>query len=707
MKLLTLFMGMQLGLSAQALANTPPQPPIAEVRPYTVSSAHGERQDPYYWLRDDSRSNPEVIAYLEAENSYYQAYQEPYSALVEELTAELIGRIQQDDSTVPYVIGDYLYSSRVEAGKEYAIYVRTPVAGGEEEIILDVNTLAAGHAYFQVANWSVSPDQNKLAYLEDTSGRRQYQLRVKDLTTGALLPDTMTGLSSSLAWSADSQHLFVVENDPVTLLSTKVYRHQLGTAPEQRALVYQEQDNSFYMGVGNTRDRNFVVIGVSSTVSDEVRVLDARQPKGEFQLIAPRQRDFKYSVDHNAGRWIINTDWDAPNYRLMTVAHTKIGNREHWQELLAHDEQVFVQSFVAFDNYLAINERSNGLRRIRFLSWDKPEESHFVESDEPAYVMWFSANPETNSNWLRYGYTSLSTPASVYEVHMATGERRLLKEAEIPGGFYRSNYRTERVWVPVAGEVTIPVSLLYHKDFKQNGSAALYQMAYGSYGISMDPGFNANILSLVDRGFVYAIAHIRGGQEMGRQWYEDGKLLNKHNTFTDYIAVTDYLVKQQYVAGDKVFGMGGSAGGLLMGAVANMAPEKYLGLVAHVPFVDVVTTMLDESLPLTTNEYDEWGNPNEKQYYDYMLSYSPYDQVRKQAYPALFVTTGFHDSQVQYFEPAKWVAKLRTMNTSNQPILFRTTMEAGHGGRSGRFARVGQTAEEYAFILDLLQRQQP
>ena len=705
MKLLTTLLCVPLGLSMAVMAESKPAP-VAEQRPFTVSSPHGDRVDPYYWLRDDSRSSPEVIAYLEAENAYALAHQASYAGLVEQLTEELIGRLQQDDSSVPFVMGDYQYSTRFETGKEYPIYVRTPVAGGEEQILLDVNVLAEGQDYFQVANWSVSPDQQKLAYLEDTTGRRQYQLRVKDLTTGALLDDTLTGLSSSLAWSADSQQLFVVENDPVTLLSTKVYRHKLGSPVSERALVYQEHDNSFFMGVGNTRDRHFVVIGVSSTVSNEVRVLDASKPDGDFQLIAPRQRDFKYSVDHLNGRWIINTDWDAPNYRLMTVAHDKIGNRDHWQELIAHDEQVFIESFIAFEKYLAINERSDGLRRIRLINWQDMKQQQFLASDEPSYVMGFSVNPEQNQQWLRYTYTSLTTPASVYEVHMQTGERRLLKQDEVLGGFEQANYVTERVWVPVADGVKVPVSLLYRKGFERDGTAPLYQFAYGSYGISMDPFFRSGILSLVDRGFVYAIAHIRGGQEMGRHWYEDGKLLNKMNTFTDFIAVTDYLVEHKYAAPDTVIGMGGSAGGLLMGAIANMAPEKYLGLVAHVPFVDVVTTMLDESLPLTTNEYDEWGNPNDKAYYDYMLSYSPYDQVRQQAYPALFVTTGFHDSQVQYFEPAKWVARLRTVNTSDKPILFRTTMEAGHGGRSGRFARLGQVAEEYGFVLDLVQQAQ-
>lgn len=679
-----------------------PAAPVAVQQPYTVKSPNGDRQDPFYWLRDDSRTSATVLDYLQQENEYFAGYANKYQPLTAKLTDEIIGRIKQDDSSVPYNKGDYSYYRRFETGQEYPVYARKSLKDGTEQIMLDVNQLAQGKDFYQVANWQVSPDQNLLAYMEDSNGRRQYTLKVRDLRTGQDLPDQLIGLSGSLAWAQDNKTLYVIKNDPVTLLSTKVLQHTLGNDPASARQVYEEKDNSFYMGVGNTLDDKYVMIYSSSTVSGEIRVQDASKPQSEFSVIAPRQRDFQYTAEHLNGRWIINTDWDAPNFRLMTVETAKLGDRNNWQPLVAHDEKVFIDGFEAFDNYLAISERSDGLRRIKVMPWNAPDKAFYVASDEAAYVTTFETNPEQNTDWLRYTYTSLTTPQSVYQLNMKTGEKQLLKETEVLGGFDKNNYATDRVWATAADGVKIPVSLLYKKGVKADGTAPLYQYAYGSYGSSSDPAFRSTVFSLVDRGFVYAIAHIRGGQEMGRHWYEDGKLLKKINTFTDYIAVTDYLVANKYAAKDKVFGMGGSAGGLLMGAVANMAPEKYRALVAHVPFVDVVTTMLDESIPLTTNEFDEWGNPKQKAYYDYMLSYSPYDQLSKQAYPALLVTTGLHDSQVQYFEPAKWVAKLRTLKTDNQPLLFKTNMEAGHGGKSGRFSRLAEYAQEYAFILNLL-----
>lgn len=669
---------------------------------FQVVAPHGTRNDPYYWLRDDTRSDPKVLAYLEQENAWYRQYSAGYQQLTTQLTEEIIGRVKQDDSSVPYRKGDYLYYNRYETGKEYPIYARKAASGGAEQVLLDVNQLAEGKDFYQVANLAISPDQQLLAYMEDLNGRRQYTLRIRDLRTGKELADTLSGLSAAIAWSADSKQLFVVQNDPVTLLSTKVLRHTLGQDPAKAALVYEELDNSFYMWVSNSQDNRYVMIQLGSTVSDEIRVLDAAKTEGQFQVLAPRQRDFKYGAEHLNGRWIIRTDWEAPNYRLMTVAADKIGDRAHWQPLLAHSEQIFIQNFELFNEYLAISERSDGLQRIRVMPWQDPSKAYYISSDEAAYVTGFDMNAEQDTTLLRYTYTSLTTPPSVYQLDMASGKKTLLKQQEVLGGFDKANYVTERVWATAQDGTRIPVSLLYRKGFKRDGTAPLYQYAYGSYGMSMDPWFRASVLSLVDRGFVYAIAHIRGGQEMGRHWYEQGKLLNKINTFTDFIAVTDHLVAEKYAAKDKVIGMGGSAGGLLMGAVANMAPQKYRALVAHVPFVDVVTTMLDESIPLTTNEFDEWGNPKQQPYYDYMLSYSPYDQVSAQAYPAMLVTTGLHDSQVQYFEPAKWVARLRELKTDNNPLLFRTNMEAGHGGKSGRFARLAETAEEYAFILNLL-----
>lgn len=694
--------GVAMLTSLHIMAAMPSSAPVAPVKPYIVKSENGDRQDPYYWLRDDKRQAPEVLAYLNAENQYYQQYADQYKSLSKSLADEIIGRVKQDDSTVPVVKGDYSYYTRYEQGKEYPIYARKPKAGGAEQVMLDVNSMAEDKDFYQIGNYQVSPNQQLLAYAEDTTGRRNYNLKVRDLRTGKDLTTAITGAEASIAWSADNSQLFYIEKDPQTLLGTKVRRHTLGQAVAKDEVLYEEKDSSFYMGVGNSADDKFVVIWLGSTVSNEMLVLKSDDKKGKFTAIAPRQRDFKYEVEHIDNRWVIMTDWDAPNYRLMTVKDNEIGDRSRWQPLLAHNPDVFIESFQLFTDYLVINERSNGLDRVRLMPWSDLSKAQYVESDEAAYVAKTDNNPEQNSQWLRYSYTSLTTPPSVYEMHMKTGERRLLKQQEVLGGFDKNNYQTERVWAKAKDGSQIPVSLLYKKGLKKDGTAPLYQYAYGSYGISSSPSFRSTVLSLVDRGFVYAIAHIRGGQEMGRSWYENGKLLKKVNTFTDFIDVTDYLVAQKYAAKDKVFAMGGSAGGLLMGAIANMAPDKYRGLVAHVPFVDVVTTMLDESIPLTTNEFDEWGNPKQKVYYDYMLSYSPYDQVKKQAYPAMLVTTGLHDSQVQYFEPAKWVAKLRTIKTDQQPLLFRTNMEAGHGGKSGRFSRMIEIADEYAFILSLL-----
>jgi oligopeptidase B len=677
--------------------------PIAAEKPYLVKSAHGDRNDPYYWLRDDKRSAPEVLAYLNAENQYYQQYAAKYPELTKTLTDEIIGRIKQDDSSVPSVKGDYSYYSRFESGKQYPIYARKPTKGGAEQVMLDVNQMADGKDFYQIGNYAVSPDQQLLAYVEDLNGRRSYTVRIRDLRTGKDLPDQITGAEASLAWSADSKQLFFVEKDPQTLLGNKIKRHTLGQPAAAAEVLYQEKDNSFYIGVGNSNDDQYVVISTSSTVSSEMFVLRSDDKKGQFKSLAPRQRDFQYEAEHLGDRWIIKTDWNAPNYRLMAVKDSEIGDRNRWTEVLAHDPKVFIESFQLFADYLVLNERSDALDRVRLLPWADLTKAQYLASDEPAYVARTDNNPEQKTDWLRYSYTSLTTPSSIFELNMKTGEKRLLKQQEVLGGFDKNNYQTERVWATAKDGSKIPVSLLYKKGLKKDGSAPLYQYSYGSYGISSSPSFRSTVLSLVDRGFVYAIAHIRGGQEMGRHWYEDGKLLNKINTFTDFIAVTDYLVAEKYAAKDKVFAMGGSAGGLLMGAIANMAPEKYRGLMAHVPFVDVVTTMLDESIPLTTNEFDEWGNPKQKAYYDYMLSYSPYDQVKKQAYPAMLVTTGLHDSQVQYFEPAKWVAKLRTHKINQQPLLFRTNMEAGHGGKSGRFSRMIEIAEEYAFVLSLLE----
>ncbi|WP_225764946.1 S9 family peptidase [Stenotrophomonas sp. Marseille-Q4652] len=687
-------------MTASANAAPLPTPPDAPKRPYTVKAPFGaERQDPYYWLRDDERKDPQMLAYLEAENAYTDAVMAPLRPLEEKLYGEIVGRIKQDDASVPYRERGYWYYTRFETGKDYPIHARRKGdMGAPEEILLDVNVMAEGKGYFSVGAMEVSQDNRLLAWADDAVGRRQYTIRFKDLATGKVLDDVIEGVSPNVVWADDNKTLLYVENDPETLLTVRVKKHVLGTPTSQDVLVYEEEDDSFYMGIGRTRDDRFITIGVESTVSSEQRYAPASDPT-HFTVLAPRQRDVEYDADHYNGRWVIRTNADgAKNFKLVT-APSDATSRAQWQDWVAHDPDVLVEGFELFDGFTAIAERAEALERVRLLFADG--RSEFVKADEPAYSMGLSVNPEPETPWLRYSYTSLTTPATTYELNVVTGERKLLKQQPVIG-YDPSQYQTERVWVSARDGARVPVSLVYKKGFRKDGSAALYQYAYGSYGMSMDPGFNLPVISLLDRGVVYAIAHIRGGEEMGRAWYESGKLLNKQNTFNDFVDVTRALVEQGYAAKDRVGASGGSAGGLLMGAVANQAPADYRVMVAQVPFVDVVTTMLDPSIPLTTNEYDEWGNPEQQRFYYYMLTYSPYDNVKAQAYPALFVGTGLWDSQVQYWEPAKWVARLRDENTGKHPLVFRTNMEAGHGGKSGRFRRYRELAETYAFVLDQL-----
>ncbi len=698
---------------AVATAATPPD---AEKRDFTVRAPHGaERNDEYYWLRDDKRENPEMLAYLNAENAYADAVLAPLKPVQERLYDEIVARIKQDDSSVPYRERGWWYYTRFETGKDYPIHARRADGAGVdalsiqkandagdfsgEQVLLDVNRLAEGKDFYQVGDWEVSQDNRLLAWAEDLNGRRQYTVRFLDLETGQTLPDTITGVSPNLVWADDNRTLFYVENDPDTLLTRWVRAHVLGTPAASDRLVYEEKDDTFYMGIGRTRDDRYIVIGVGSTVSDELRYAPAADPAA-FTVLAPRERDVEYDADHLGGRWVIRTNaGGATNFKLVE-APSNATSRGQWKDLVAHDENVFIEGVELFDGFLAVAERSDALERIRLLRADGSQE--YVRADDAAYSMGLSANPEPDSEWLRYGYTSMVTPATTYELNVKTGERRQLKQQPVPG-YDPAQYVTERLWAPARdGSTKIPVSLVYRKDLKKDGTAALLQYAYGSYGLSMDPGFSTAAVSLLDRGVVYAIAHIRGGQELGRRWYEDGKLLNKINTFTDFIDVTAFLVEQGYAAPDRVAAHGGSAGGLLMGAVSNMAPEHYCVILTQVPFVDVVTTMLDPSIPLTTNEYDEWGNPEQKEFYDYIVRYSPYDNLEAKAYPAMFVGTGLWDSQVQYWEPAKYVARLRDLDTGDAPVVFRTNMEAGHGGKSGRFRRIREQAEMYAFMLDQL-----
>ena len=672
-------------------------PPDATKQPHAVEAPFGAvRSDDYYWLRDDEREDPQVLAYLDAENAYADTVLAPTRPLQETLYSEIVGRIKQDDASVPYRERGYWYYTRFETGKDYPIQARRKGSmDAPEEILLDVNAMAEGKGYFNVGDAEVSQDNQLLAWADDEVGRRQYVIRFKNLVTGEVYPDTITNVSPNVVWADDNRTLFYVENDPETLLTVRVKSHVLGTPSSADKLVYEEEDDSFYMGIGRTRDDRFICIGVESTVSSETRYAPAGNPS-TFTVLARRERDVEYSADHLDGRWVIRTNWKAKNFRIVT-APSDATSREQWKDWVAHSEDVYIEGFELFDGFTAISERSQGLERLRLLHAGGKEE--YVKADEPAYSMGIDVNSEHATPWLRYSYTSMTTPATTYELNVETGERRQLKQQPVIG-YDASQYTTERVWVEARDGVKVPVSLVYRNGFRKDGTAALMQYAYGSYGLSMDPGFNSSVVSLLDRGMVYAIAHIRGGQEMGRDWYDHGRLLNKQNTFNDFVDVTDALVRQGYAAPGRVAAHGGSAGGLLMGAIVNMAPEKYRAIVSQVPFVDVVTTMLDPSIPLTTNEYDEWGNPEEKQFYDYMLTYSPYDNLKPQAYPAIFVGTGLWDSQVQYWEPAKYVARLRDVNTGTLPVVFRTNMEAGHGGKSGRFQRYRETAEYYAFVLD-------
>ena len=693
--------------AANPTESTMPTPPRAEKRPFTVESPNGSRVDPYYWLRDDEREDPEVIAYLEAENAYRDALLEPVAELRASLYEEIIGRLKQDDSTVPYRDRGFYYYSRYEEGKEYAIHARKAGSlDAQEQVLLDENQLAEGHDYYSISGMDVTPNGKILAFSDDTVGRRQYTLRFKDLETGEMLEDTIEGLSSSFAWAADNRTIFYVENDPTTLLGVRVKRHVLGEKVAEDSVVYEESDNSFYMGVGQTGDHAYILIHLGSTVSDEVRYLSAKDPNGEFRVFEPRARDHEYDVDHMDGRWVVRTNWEAKDFRLMELDDGAFAKAEkkkslskaNWRELVPAAAGTFIGGFELFNDYLVVQERSEGLQRIRIRDW-KGKNERWVETDQEVYSAELDINSEQDSDWLRYDYTSLTTPWTTYEVNMKTGERRLLKRQEIVGDFDPANYETQRMWATARDGVRVPISLVWRKGTPRDGTAPLYLYGYGSYGASMDPSFRSSVLSLLDRGFVYAIAHIRGGQEMGRDWYEQGKLLNKMNTFTDFIDVTEHLVAAKVADPGRVVAAGGSAGGLLVGAVANLRPDLYDVIVAHVPFVDVVTTMLDESIPLTTNEFDEWGNPKEAAFYDYMLSYSPYDQVEAKDYPAFFIATGLWDSQVQYYEPAKWVAKLRELKTDDEPLLFSINMDAGHGGASGRFRRYEETAMEYAYLL--------
>ena len=682
-----------------AMTPAEPTPPVAAVRPKQLQIHGHVRVDDYYWLKE--RENPEVVAYLEAENAYLGAVMSHTEGLQKALFDEIVARIPQEDESVPYLLDGYYYYSRYEQGKEYPIYCRRKGSvESPEEIMLDVNQLAAGHDYFAAVGISVSYKSDILAFSTDSVGRRIYTLRFRNLATGAYLPDEIPGVTGNVAWANDNRTIFYSKQNPDTLRWYQIWRHELGTDAATDKLVFQEDDETFTCYVLKFKSKEFLAIGSSQTLTDEYRILRADDPQGEFRVFQERVRGLEYSVDHYGDTFYVRTNFKAKNFRLMATPEDATA-KVHWYEVIQHRDEVLLGGFEIFRDYLVIEEREDGLVRLRVRPWSG-EGEHYVDFGEPAYRVSLGDNFEFDTGVLRFDYESLTTPDSVYDYDMATREKTLLKRDKVGGGFDSANYEVERINVKARDGALVPVSIVYRKGFNKDGSQPFLLYGYGSYGSTIDPSFNSSVLSLLDRGFGYAIAHVRGSQTRGRDWYENGKLLNKKNTFTDFIDVGDYLVEARYADRENLFAMGGSAGGLLMGAIVNLSPEMWKGIVARVPFVDVITTMLDPDIPLTTAEYDEWGDPNQKEYYDYILSYSPYDNVEAKDYPAMLVTAGLHDSQVQYWEPAKWVAKLRAMKTDHNSLLLSTNMEAGHGGASGRFKRHQETALIYAFMLDLV-----
>ena len=673
-------------------------PPVAKTDP-KVDTVHGEtRLDNYFWLRE--KSNPEVIEYLEAENRYTDAMMQHTDDFQEQLYQELLGRIKETDLSVPEKIGDYYYYSRTEEGKQYPIYCRKKGSlEAEEEILLDQNALAEGNEYLEIGVYKISPNHQLLAYSTDTTGGESYTLYVKDLNTGQLLADQIPNTYYSVEWANDNQTLFYTTLDPAKR-PYKLHRHQLGGDPAADVLIYHETDESFFLDVSKTRSQAYLLMELENINTSEVHYLDADQSTGDFRVISPRQSELEYSVEHHGDQFLIVTNAEAMNFKLMR-ASVNNPSRENWEEIIPHREKVKLDGVSAFQNHLVISEREDGLQKIRVRNLTTDEE-HAVDFPEPVYTVRQSRNPEFNTNTLRFNYASLITPMSVFDYEMDARTRELKKQDEVLGGYDPSLYESDRIFAKAADGTSIPISLVYKKGLVKDGGSPLLLYGYGSYGINSDPYFSSNRLSLLDRGFRYAIAHIRGGEEMGRTWYENGKLLQKRNTFTDFIACAEHLIAEKYTASNKIVIQGGSAGGLLMGTVTNMRPELFEIVIAKVPFVDVVNTMLDASIPLTVIEYDEWGNPNEKEFYDYIKSYSPYDNIEAKAYPHILVTAGLNDPRVHYWEPAKWTAKLRALKTGENRLLLKTEMGAGHGGPSGRYDYLKEIAFEYAFIFDLL-----
>ena len=676
------------------------QKPSPEKIPVTFE-AHGvKRVDDYYWMRDDSRKDPKVIEHLNSENDYLENWFLSGTDRRDELFEEITARIPKKEDSVPIRLKNYEYFRRYEPDNEHAIYIRRKNKNSEENIIMDVNELAKDKEFYQLANWSISPDENIMAYAEDSNGRRQYSIKFKYLDTNLTASYSIKNTSGDMAWSLDGKYLFYVLRDEETLLPYKLYRHRIGTNQDQDIEVYEEKDDTFYLSVGNTRSMDYIEVNISSTTSSEVRLIDSKFPETQPEIFLTREKDHLYSVDHDpsSSRFLVESNWQAINFRLLETNLENSKDKGQWKELIPHREDVLLQSVVPFPNHLVIMERENGLRNIKILE----KESNSLKSinfNDPTYTAYLAANPEYDTDRFYFGYSSMRTPDSLFSVKLDSGRKRLLKQAEVKGVFSSSDYKVDRKFITARDGTSVPVSLVYKRSKFNKNKNPLFVYGYGSYGNSIDAGFSSSRLSLLDRGFIFAIAHIRGGQELGRSWYEDGKIFNKLNTFYDFIDVTKGLLEKGYGDSDRVYAGGGSAGGLLMGAIVNMEPKLYNGIISNVPFVDVITTMSDPSIPLTTGEYSEWGNPANKDEFEYILQYSPYDNIDSHEYPSILVTAGLWDSQVQYYEPAKYVAKLRDYNKSKNPVLMKVNMTAGHSGVSGRFESLKEVAMEYAFLL--------
>ena len=676
------------------------QIPIAKKVPQELTIHNDVRIDNYYWLND--KNNPEVIDYLNAENAYTKQMTGHTQEFQKSLFEEMKGRIKEDDSSVPYKLNGYWYLTKYEAGRDYPIYVRKKkTLEAEEELLFDCNDMAKGLSYFNLGGISISPDNTLAAFSTDTVSRRQYTIQIKNLITGEIYSDKILNTTGSATWANDDKTLFYSMKDEVTLRSHKIFKHKLYSDSKTDIEVFHETDETFNTFVYKSKSKKYLIIGSSSTLSSEYRFLDADAPDGRFNIFQERTKKLEYSIAHyNGSFYIISNKDDATNFKISKTSEKTTG-KENWQDVIPHRASVLIEDIEIFKDYLVVNEREHGLNKLRIISWNK-EEDYYLPFNSETYTTYIGNNPDFESDMLRYGYNSLTSPSSVIDYNLKTKQSEIKKELEVLGGtFKKENYESQRIWATASDGVKIPISLVYKKGIALDGSNPLLQYAYGSYGSTIDPSFSSIRLSLLDRGFIYAISHVRGSEYLGRKWYECGKLLTKKNTFTDFIACSKYLIQEKYTSNQHLYAYGGSAGGLLMGAIININPELYHGVLAAVPFVDVVTTMLDDTIPLTTGEYDEWGNPNELRYYNYMKSYSPYDNVEEKDYPNMLVTTGLHDSQVQYWEPAKWVAKLRDMKTDSNKLLLHTDMDSGHGGASGRFESLKEVALEYAFLLDL------